>query len=217
MSIIIKSTLKDEVGKWIREAIINNEIKPGERIVETKLAKHLGVSQAPVREAVKELELMGLIEIKPFLGSFVKKLSKKDIKDAYNLRAHLEMFAACEATKNITDEDLIVLEELLEKMREAGKNHMFQEFIELDIDFHRTIIKVANNSLLEKVWTMINFAQWTLVTTKVSKRSLFELADRHYSIYESLKKRNSKEAAKALKTHIDELGEEILLKFDENQ
>ncbi|KZL89263.1 GntR family transcriptional regulator [Clostridium magnum] len=77
MNSIKKSTLRNEVSRKIRELIFNNELKRGERIVETRIAKELGVSQSPVREAIRKLELMGLIENKPFLGCFVKKLTKK--------------------------------------------------------------------------------------------------------------------------------------------
>lgn len=209
-----KPTLRVGVTQRIRESIFNNELKPGDRIVETKIAKQLGVSQSPVREAIRELELMGLIENKPFRGCFVKKLSKKDIKDAYKLRAHLEMLAAFEAAENITDQQLNEMESLIIKMRTTAGAGKVKEFVELDISFHRMIIHIADNSLLEKMWDMVNLAQWTFITTKISKRSLPDLADRHEYIYESLKKRDSEGASKCIKGHIEELGEDVLLRID---
>lgn len=209
-----KPTLRLGVSQRIRESIFSNELKPGDRIVETKIAKQLGVSQSPVREAIRELELMGLIENKPFQGCFVKKLSKKDIKDAYKLRAYLEMLAAFEAAENITDEQLKEMESLIKKMKTTAQTGKVKEFVELDISFHRMIINIADNSLLEKMWDMVNLAQWTFITAKISKRSLPDLADRHEEIYKSLKKRDSEEASKCIKAHIEELEEEVLSKID---
>lgn len=214
MRFMEKPPLRVGVTQQIRESIINNELKPGDRIVETKIAKQLGVSQSPVREAIRELELMGLIENKPFRGCYVKKLSKKDIKDAYKVRAHLEMLAALEAAENITDQQLNEMESLIIKMRTTAGAGKVKEFVELDISFHRMIIHIADNSLLEKMWDMVNLAQWTFITTKISKRSLPELADRHEQIYESLKKRDSEGASKCIKSHIEELGEDVLSKID---
>ncbi|KUO68374.1 MAG: hypothetical protein APF77_24510 [Clostridia bacterium BRH_c25] len=209
-----KPTLRHGVSQSIRESIFNNELKPGDRIVETKIAKQLGVSQSPVREAIRELVLMGLIENKPFQGCFVKKLSKKDIKDAYKLRAYLEMLAAFEAAKNVTDEQLEKMESLLKRMRTTAEAGKVKAFVELDISFHKMIINIADNSLLENMWEMVNLAQWTFITTKISQRSLPDLANRHEEIYKSLKKRDSEEASKCIKAHIEELEEDVLSKID---
>ena len=214
MKHIQKSTLRQDVSDRIRESIFNNELKPGERIVETKIAKELGVSQSPVREAIMELELMGLIETKPFIGSYVKVLSKKDIEDAYKLRAYLEMLAASEAAQNITDMQLKAMEELLKKMRSAAETHRIKEFIELDISFHRLIVTIADNTLLKRMWEQVNIAQWTFISTKTTKRSLPDLADRHEQIYRSLKARDSEEASQCIRSHIEELKDDVLSEMD---
>ena len=86
MKTIKKKKLKDEVRISIQNAIINGELKPGDRIVETRLATDMGVSQAPVREALKELEHVGLIENRPYQGTYVKQLTTKELRDAYDAR-----------------------------------------------------------------------------------------------------------------------------------
>ena len=214
MKHIQKSTLRQDVSDRIRESIFNNELKPGERIVETKIAKELGVSQSPVREAIMELELMGLIETKPFIGSYVKVLSKKDIEDAYKLREYLEMLAASEAAVRISDMQLNEMEDLIKKMRSAAETHMVKGFIELDISFHRMIINIADNALLKRIWEQVNIAQWTFITAKISKRSLPDLADRHEQIYKCLKVHDSEEASKCIKSHIEELKLDVLSKME---
>lgn len=216
MDIIKKSTLRNDVSRKIRESIFSNELKPGERIVETKLAKELGVSQSPVREAIRELELMGIIESKPYLGTFVKKLTTKDIRDAYKVRTYLEMLAVSEAIKYITETDLEKMGELLKDMRTAAKNQSTSEFVKMDICFHRLIIKISDNHLLMKMWNIVNLGQWTSVTTKISGRSLLELASRHEALVESLKAKDAEKASKCIKLHIEELCEDIIKKMDSN-
>lgn len=213
MDFIKKSTLRENVTNSIRKAIVNNKIKPGERVIESKIAKKLGVSQSPVREALRELELMGLVENKPYCGCFVKKLTKKDIRDAYKLRTYLEMLAISEAVENIREEDLKSIDKLMKQMRLFAENGLKEEFIEMDIEFHKMIIHIANNYLLEKMWNMVNLGQWTFITAKISNKTLNELAERHESIFKSLKEGNVEEASMCMKKHIEELSEEIIMKI----
>jgi len=83
---IKKETLRESVRDYLRDAIICRRFKPGDRLVETRIAKELGTSQGPVREAIKELELMGFIDTVPYYGSFVHTFNQAEIKDTYHLR-----------------------------------------------------------------------------------------------------------------------------------
>lgn len=209
MTFLRKATLKDDIRNKISERIFSNELKPGERIVETQLARELGVSQSPVREAIRELELMGIIESKPFLGSFVKKLTPKDIKYAFKIRAYLEMLAVSDTIENITEAQLEDMDDLLRKMRKTAEKQMKTEFVELDISFHRAIIRLSNNNFLEKIWDSVHLGQWTSITTNTTKKSLMELAERHEDILQSLKERNAEKASKCIQQHIEELCDEV--------
>ncbi|MHB8276992.1 MAG: GntR family transcriptional regulator [Candidatus Humimicrobiaceae bacterium] len=213
MKSINKLTMRHDVRLQIQESILNNELKPGDRIVETKIAEQMGVSQSPVREAIRELELMGLIESKPFLGCFVKVLTKKDIGDIYMMRAELEMFATREATKKITNEKLKILGEVLEKMRIAVDNNAIRDFTELDIEFHKIIIEAADNIMLRRFWAL-GIAQWTYVTTnRITLDDFHDLIDKHQAIYNSMMKHNSAEAAMKAKNNVEELYKKILSKI----
>lgn len=214
MKAIEKRPLRVIIREHIEEAIIEGELKPGDRIVETKIAKELGVSQSPVREAIGDLISMGLLEKKAFSGTQVRKLSKKDLKDAYDVRTCLEMLAASEAAEKITEEDLDEMKKLLDKMRKFAQNEDVQKFVEYDIQFHEKIMDVSGNKLLKKMWNLVYLPQWTFVTTKISKRSLVELADRHELIYQSLKSKNPSEASKNMKAHINELADEVLTDWE---
>jgi DNA-binding GntR family transcriptional regulator len=210
MKIIKKSMLRDDVRASIRESILNNELKAGDRIVETKIAKQLGVSQSPVREAIRELELMGLVENKPFSGCIVKELSKKDLKDAYDLRAYIEAYAIREATDKITQARLKEMRKLLNKMEDVAAKGNSKDFVELDIAFHGAFIRAADNALLDKVWNMVYLAQWTFITVRTSKMTLPVLAKRHEDILISLEEHNCEKASVAVRSHFIELESEML-------
>ena len=87
---------REEIKEALMEAIVSGELAPGERIVETRWAKELGVSQSPIREAIRELEMIGLVENIPYKGCIVRKLTRKDIEDTYKVRIALETMAICE-------------------------------------------------------------------------------------------------------------------------
>ncbi len=212
-SLFRRGSSGEDIKSYLQAAILKGELEPGTRVVETKIAKELGVSQAPVREAIRELELMGLIESRPFQGAFVKKLSRQDIREAYQVRAHLEALAAREAVQKVSAEQLEQMKQLVSEMKEAANSQMMTEFVELDIAFHGLIFDIAGNRLLKNVWNMVHLGQWTFITTLISRRSLPELAQRHELILDSFKKRDAKEAEEMMEKHIRDVQEEVLENF----
>ena len=209
MKNIKKLTMRHDVRLQIQESILNNELKPGDRLIETKIAEQLGVSQSPVREAIRELELMGLIESKPFLGCFVKVLTRKDISDIYMMRAELEEFATREATKKITDTELGNLKELIEKMNLAVDNKEVKEFTELDVEFYRIIVEVADNIMLTRFWNL-GLVQWSYVTTsRITDEDFHFIMKNHFAMYESMAKHDSETAAMRAKNNVLELSEKV--------
>ncbi|MHB8072693.1 GntR family transcriptional regulator [Desulfosporosinus fructosivorans] len=216
VSVIDHRVLRQDIYDYLRDEIINGNLQPGERIVETRIARELNVSQSPIREALRDLELMGLVDSVPYKGTFVRSLSLKDLRDAYKLRSNLEGFAAKEAAMLIVDSELHDLENLCEQMNSAAHDNKLKEFVNLDIKFHKTIVKISGNKLLEKLWQMVHMGQWTLVTTNISKRSLPELAKRHDLVLECLKSRDAQNAEMIIKQHIDELFEDIERNFSSN-
>ncbi|KZL89262.1 FCD domain protein [Clostridium magnum DSM 2767] len=116
------------------------------------------------------------------------------------------MLAVCEAAENISENHLKKMNELLKKMKIVAESGFKEEFTELDI---------ADNSLLDKMWNMVNLGQWTFITANISKKSLAELAGRHELLFQSLKERDSEKASQYVKNHIEELCEEILTKVED--
>ncbi|NLW06421.1 MAG: GntR family transcriptional regulator [Clostridia bacterium] len=211
--ILQRRLLREDIKKYLLDAIINGELHPGERLVETRIAKKLKVSQAPVREAIRELESIGLVENRPYQGTFIRKLTRKQVEEAYEVRKLLEEAAARRAAKFINAEHISRLAQLVEEMREAAHQGLRSVFVEKDIDFHALIFKVAQNELLYEIWSNVRLGSFTEFTTHLSKRTLPDLAERHNSILEALKAGDADLAATQAGLHIAELAEEILKKI----
>jgi len=184
--IIKKAKLSDQIYKHIREMIIKNELKSGERIIETKIAKQLGVSQTPVREALRELEVMRLVEIRPYMGCFVRSITQDELYQAYRLRAVLESYAIANGAKNICAARLRALREKASQMRRASDLQDAAMFVQYDVEFHEILIKSAHDPLLEKMWRMTNTSQWTSLTLEISDKPLIFFADQHQPILDYL-------------------------------
>ena len=107
---------REEIEEALMEASISGELAPGERIVETRWAKELGVSQSPIREAIRELEMIGLVENIPYKGCIVRKLTRKDIIDTYQIRIALETMAIGEAIHGEAEARLLVMKGHLQEM-----------------------------------------------------------------------------------------------------
>ena len=104
---ISKDTLRAKVKKYILKKISTGAYEPGERVVETRIAKELEMSQAPVREAILELSLMGILEERPYSGSFVQRKDPDDVKDYFEIREMIESYAASVAAEKRTEEEIV--------------------------------------------------------------------------------------------------------------
>ena len=129
----MKETMRSNIKNYIQQQIVEGVYRPGDRIVETRLARELNVSQAPVREAMLELSAIGLLEERPYSGTFVRNLSVKEIQDIFDIRAFLEEYAARRAAKLASEEQLLQMEQLLQEM---DQNHDLGAFVRLDMEFH---------------------------------------------------------------------------------
>lgn len=203
---IAKGTLRKEIRSYIQEQIASGRFKAGDRIVETQLAKELNVSQAPVREAILELAAMGLLEERPYSGSFVRQLTAADIEDTYNTRAFIDEYAARQAAKHITEEQLAEMEALLHRMDAAKDIH---EFVEMDIIFHGLVVDAAGSPALKRMWESLRLVEWTGLSAAVTQNSLPELAKQHWEIYRMLKKHADHTVGSYMFLHIKNFGDEL--------
>jgi DNA-binding GntR family transcriptional regulator len=137
-----------QLAKILIDAIVSNEIHGGEKLVENQLQKKFGVSRSPIREAIRDLEKIGLVEILPRRGTVVKKISRKDIEEDYAVRSLLEGLAAKEAYANLDEKALTRMEQVLETMRAAVKDGNITGYWRAHNDFHSIFINASGNGLL---------------------------------------------------------------------
>jgi len=210
MQVINKQKLKDKVFASLQDAILSGSLRVGERIVETQVALNLGVSQATIREALKDLEHFGLVEKKPYQGTYVKQLDKKELRDAYDARMVLEVYTAEMAAKCISQEQLETIRELMRGMSMAAAAGDAKTFSDYNVRFHEAIIDSCGNKMVKKLWHLANVSLWTLVATNVSKRTLNNLAARHINIMRALENRDPDGARVAIQAHLVELRDEMI-------
>ncbi len=194
--------LRDQIREYLVDAILNGVYNAGDRIVETRVAQQLGVSQGAVREALRELEWMGFLESKPFSGTYVKDLTIADLLEIYPVRAALEALGARLATPRLTDQQLDELEKIVEDMVRVSETGNARQMVELNYEFHRMIITASGNSILVRSWSFFQFSYWTTITTASLYNDLVNLARRHYPVLEALRSRDPERAAQAMHEHL---------------
>ena len=140
--------LREVVFKTLRNAIVHGEFEPGERLMEVTLAKRLGVSRTPVREAMRMLELEGLVVMIPRRGAEVARITAKDLSDALEIRMALEDLAAGLACKRIDDEGKERLKQSYADFKKAVSSKIIPEIVDADVAFHNTIMDMTNNPIL---------------------------------------------------------------------
>ncbi|GBD21104.1 putative D-xylose utilization operon transcriptional repressor [bacterium HR28] len=203
---IVRRVLREEIKEYLIDAILRRRLAPGDRIVETRIAQELGVSQTPVREALRDLELLGFVTSEPFRGTRVRAFTHEELVQIYPIRAAIEGVAARAAATRITTEQLLALEEQLDRMREATEFGDEATAIEADIAFHRIIVEASGNRLLQQFWTSLSLATTTFLTFSIHRRAIEGLAARHEPILEALRTRNPDLAEAVMRRHIEEPG-----------
>jgi DNA-binding GntR family transcriptional regulator len=203
---IVRRVLREEIKEYLIDAILRGQLRPGDRIIETRIAQDLGVSQTPVREALRDLELLGFVTSEPFRGTRVRAFTHEELVQIYPIRAAIEGVAARAAATRITTEQLLTLEEQIDRMREASELGDEATAIEADIAFHRIIVEASGNRLLEQFWTSLSLATTTFLTFSIHRRAIEGLAARHEPILEALRARDPDRAEAAMRRHIEEPG-----------
>ena len=194
---VLSARVKDRVLQWILEG----ELAPGSRIVETRVARQLGTSQAPVREALRDLATLGFVEIRPYQGSRVRQPTAQELREAIVVRAELEALAGRLAAPRMTDACLRQLEGHFAEMAEAAERGDAHEHAFQNTQFHTTIVRAAGNQCLERLWGMLEPFLRTYATTTMPGIDLDWLGARHRGVLEALRDRDPERAAAALRQH----------------
>ena len=198
-----RSVYRQKIFMFLKRKILEDSLKAGDKLVETRIAKDLGVSQAPVREAIRDLEAMGFVETVPFKGSYVCEVTPQDMADAYIVRSDLETLALKLAFPLVTTKDVEALSKLLSGMHDAAVAGDMDNYIEYNWLFHEKIMQICNNKTLMRAWKQCHVKELIYLGTKASEeRSLVVLADRHQRIIDALIAKDVDMAARESIEHI---------------
>ena len=196
--------LRDVVFQTLRQAILKGELQPGERLMEIKLAERLGVSRTPIREAIRKLELEGLVVMIPRKGAAVANITEKDTKDVLEVRRTLEMFAVEVACDRITQEQLIQLKEAA-KAFEASKGSMdLIRIAETDMYFHEIIYEATQNERLVQMLNNLRENMYRYRIEYLKDPNYYDsLVREHQAILDAVESGNKEQARASMRAHID--------------
>ncbi|MGI6094864.1 MAG: GntR family transcriptional regulator [Lachnospiraceae bacterium] len=196
--------LRDVVFRTLRQAILRGELKPGERLMEIALANKLGVSRTPIREAIRKLELEGLVIMIPRRGAQVASITERDLNEVLEVRQGLEALAIRFACDRITQEQLYALKKAKEKFEKLQEKGNLMELTEADVEFHEVIYQATHNQRMVQMLNnlreqMYRYRMEYLKDPKVTH----DLIAEHEGIYQALKKRDKELAVACVSRHIE--------------
>jgi DNA-binding GntR family transcriptional regulator len=208
-SALPRSVLADRVKEWLLEAILNGSYPPDSRIIETAVAKELGVSQAPVREALRGLEALGIVEIAPFRGARVRRLAAEELLEAYVVRSTIEVLGARLAMEGLTDADIAELLAVGEEMKRAADAGDGRTLAVVDASLHERIMQLAGNATLLRVWRSLEPLSRTFITLAGPGSDPRWSAALHDPILEAIRSRDTEGVVTAIERHFEEVREQL--------
>ena len=211
--------LRDVVFNTLRQAILKGELKPGERLMEIQLANKLGVSRTPVREAIRKLELEGLVLMIPRKGAEVAEITRQDMEDVLEVRTALEELAVKDACDHITDAQLSELKKASNEFKKAlleGKDLV--TCADADMHFHDVILSATNNRRLIQMLNNLSEQMYRYRMEYLKdERTHKTLIEEHDAIRRALKKHDKVKDGAAIRVHIDNQKRSILESLTEKE
>ena len=196
--------LRDVVFNTLRQAILKGELEPGERLLEVHLADRLGVSRTPIREAIRKLELEGLVKMVPRKGAEVASISEKSLRDVLEVRRALEELAMSLACQRMSGEEVTKLRRANHAFAEAIRRKSLIDITERDVDFHEIIYQATGNQRLVQIISNLReqMYRYRLEYIKDEKKRL-DLVREHEQIIKALAARDVRAGQEAARSHID--------------
>ena len=208
-------SLRGKVFQRLREDILSGVYQENDELREVSIGEELGVSRTPVREALRQLELEGLVTIVPNKGAYVKGITKKDVHDIYKIRSLLEGLCAKWATEHITDqqieelEEIVLLSEFHLKKQGQGKA---KQVSDLDGKFHKVLYEASNSRILEHVLSDFHKYVKMARTMSVGEKERAEKSiDEHRAILKAIRKKDANLAEQLANQHIMNVMENLHL------
>ena len=208
--------LRDVVFNTLRQGILKGELKPGERLMEIHLAGKLGVSRTPIREAIRMLELEGLVTMVPRKGAEVARISRHDLRDVLEVRKSLDSLAVSLACERITEEEKAALQKAEDDFEKSIEKGNATTIAEADVRFHDEILKAGKNGRLMQ---MINnlaerMYRYRLEYIKDS-RNHQRLIEEHRRIIKYIIEGDKENACDAIETHIDNQEKNVISQLEQ--
>lgn len=197
---IERDSMSDRIRKSILRRIAEGEYRPGHRLVELQLAEEFGTSQAPVREAFRQLEALYVLESKRYCGTRVRDVSVAERQQAYQVRAVLEELAARLAVPRPAEE-WAPLRELAEAARQAAERGDVAGYAAKDLPFHRKIVELSGNEVLRRTWEQLGFELQTRIHLARNHANIERNASAHFDIVEALIDSDGERAGRLLRDH----------------
>jgi DNA-binding GntR family transcriptional regulator len=197
--------LRDHIEQQIRNAILNGAFRHGERLVETALAQRLGVSRAPVREALAVLEREGIVLQIPRRGYFVVEFTDKDIEEIYSFRLLLEIAAVKRAMNRISENELAEMQRMVDELGEAAlQQNEPEKIVALDLSFHELICRAADHSRLYSAWRSMRAQTQAMigVTSRTHYSHPEQPKELHQRILDAIRDKDLEGAEETLTDHL---------------
>lgn len=196
--------LRDVVFNTLRQAILKGELKPGERLMEIQLAQRLGVSRTPIREAIRKLELEGLVTMVPRKGAEVAQITEKSLRDVLEVRRALEELAMLIACDKVTDEIIEQLKASLEEFKKAIQSKELTTIAEADVNFHDVIYNATGNDKLISILNNLREQMYRYRIEYIKDYSSHaRLIKEHETMINSIKNHDKDKATETICNHID--------------
>lgn len=196
--------LRDVVFHTLRRAILTGQLKPGERLMEVHLANKLGVSRTPIREAIRKLELEGLVTMIPRRGAEVAQITEKSLKDVLEVRRALDVLSVELACERITKEEMEELYRACQEFEKAAREKEPSVIAQADVRLHDIIVDATRNQRLKQLVNNLSEQMYRYRFVYIQEANQYEnLIEEHREVYESIVERNKERAARAARLHID--------------
>ena len=203
-------SIREQSLDTLREAILSGELKPGQALTEMDLSGQLGVSRAPIREALRILNSEGLVETIPYHGTTVRRLTTADIEELYGMRILLETYAMERVVQLGEPADVGRLRAIVDGMVRAGDDGDLKAVNALDRDFHDALIGMSRHTLLQSMWQMVAM-KVRQVMALVNRRNtdLTQIARNHLPLLDAMEAGDVERASEYLREHIASAGDLI--------
>ncbi|MCI8783235.1 MAG: GntR family transcriptional regulator [Dorea sp.] len=203
--------LRDVVFNTLRQAILRGELKPGERLMEIKLANKLGVSRTPIREAIRKLELEGLVLMVPRKGAEVADISEKSLRDVLEVRKALEELAVKLTCDKIKYAQIRELRHAAEEFRKTLRSSDITEIAEADVRFHDVIYEATDNQKLVQLLNNLREQMYRYRIEYLKRQEAYpQLLAEHEEIIKRIEGKEKELAAEIVCKHIDNQVEAVM-------